>query len=309
MIQTTNKLIERLAGISAINVTPFQTETGLIDENALRRNVRFLLERGMELIVPCGNTGEYYALTQEERIRVTECVAAEANGEASIVVGIGHDVMSAIELGRHARLAGADAVMIHQPVHPFVTDDGLVRYYDDIIAALDMPVIPYIRSRSVGKKTFAYLQNCPRVVGVKYAIPDVLLFAETVRSFPREHFIWVCGLAENWAPFFQRAGSRGFTSGLVNVAPELSLAMLQALREDDSQAVRRIWETIKPFEDLRAKYDSGINVSVVKEAMKLLGYNGGVVRPPADELNDEDKATLVAVLQGWNKPIASKGMK
>lgn len=295
------RLIRALEGISAVSVTPFDKETGGIDFAALDANMEFLLAGGIEVIVPCGNTGEYYALTPEERLQVAEAAMKRINGRAFVVVGIGGDVQSAIESGRHAQRMGAHAVMIHQPVIPFFTEEGLIDYYREIVDSLDLYSIPYIKSRKTGRDVYEFFMTRSKVIAVKYAIPDAQLFAETILSLPAWDAVWICGLAEMWAPFFQRAGSRGFTSGLANVAPEKSRAMLDALRSDNSRAIMKVWEEIAPFEELRAKYDNGINVTVVKEAMNALGYNGGNVRSPAHELNGEDRRMLLSLLNRWGK--------
>jgi 4-hydroxy-tetrahydrodipicolinate synthase len=67
------------------------------------------------------------------------------------------------------------------------------------------------------------------------------------------------------------AGAHGFTSGLANVAPEIPLAMLTALRENDLGAAMKIWESARRFEELRLADSSADNVSVVKDALAQLG--------------------------------------
>ena len=74
---------------------------------------------------------------------------------------------------------------------------------------------------------------CPNVIGVKYAVPDAARFAAFARDAGLERFVWVAGLAELYAPSYFAAGATGFTSGLVNVAPAVSLNMLEALRSGD----------------------------------------------------------------------------
>jgi 4-hydroxy-tetrahydrodipicolinate synthase len=112
---------------------------------------------------------------------------------------------------------------------------------------------------------------------------------------------WVCGTAEMWAPFFFAAGAQGFTSGLVNVAPEKSLAMLAALRREDRHSAMAVWNEVAPLEKLRASHLSGNNVAVIKEAMNLLGLPGGYVREPVGELNEADRQELVRILKSWGK--------
>ena len=122
--------------------------------------------------------------------------------------------------------------MIHYPQTPYVTGSGLVRYYRDVAGEIDGAVVLYLRDRGLPEDVFDDVLSIPNVVAVKYALPDVFSFARLVRRYP-DRVVWVCGLAEMWAPFFWLVGGRGFTSGLVNVAPDASLAMLAALRDGD----------------------------------------------------------------------------
>ena len=115
------------------------------------------------------------------------------------------------------------------------------------------------------------VDTCPNVVGVKYAVGDVVRFATLVDTFRAGDLAWICGLAEPWAPFFWVAGATGFTSGLANVEPGLSLEMLRWLRDGDYDGAMGVWRSVKPFEELRARRNSANNVPVVKEALASWG--------------------------------------
>jgi 4-hydroxy-tetrahydrodipicolinate synthase len=94
-------------------------------------------------------------------------------------------------------------------------------------------------------------------------------------------------------------GARGFTSGLVNVSPEISLRMRDALRSGDQAAAMRVWDLIKPFEDLRGADSSANNVSVVKEALEQLGLCRRDVRAPSSVLSPADRENVAASLAAW----------
>ena len=100
------------------------------------------------------------------------------------------------------------------------------------------------------------------------------------------------------------AGATGFTSGLVNVMADKSFQLLEALRKQDHETVWNIWNLLLPFENLRAKYNNGNNVTVIKEAVNLLsdrlGYRAGVVRPPAAPVDEQDAAEVKRILKTWN---------
>jgi 4-hydroxy-tetrahydrodipicolinate synthase len=138
------------------------------------------------------------------------------------------------------------------------------------------------------------------VLAIKYAINDLPRFADLVQSVEGP-VVWVCGTAEMWAPFFFAAGAEGFTSGLVNIAPELSLTMLDSLRKGDAEAVRTVWRQVAPIERLRAKNHNGNNVSVIKEGMNLAGLPTGLVRKPLGELDEADRQELIQILRSWGK--------
>jgi 4-hydroxy-tetrahydrodipicolinate synthase len=156
-----------------------------------------------------------------------------------------------------------------------------------------------VRHPAIDGDVLDHVTALDNVVAVKYAINDLPTFATIAQSV--DHPVaWVCGTAEMWAPLFA-AGAEGFTSGLVNVAPEKSLAMLAALRQGDRRSVMAVWKEVAPLEKLRASHHSGNNVTVMQEAMNLLGLPGGHVREPVGELKVADRQELVRILKTWNK--------
>ena len=292
-------LARRLRTVHAINVTPFR-EDGSVDYASLEKNVEFLVAHGLEVIVPCGNTGEFYSLSMEEAKAVTRFVVEKVDGRATVLAGIGHDTKTAGQMASFAQDAGADAVMVHQPVHPYLTTEGLVRYYTEISRGLEIGVVLYVRHAAIDREVLDRVTALENVLAVKYAINDLPGFGDLVQSIDNP-VVWICGTAEMWAPFFFVVGAEGFTSGLVNIAPEMSLQMLRALREENRESVQAVWREVAPLERLRAKDHSAYNVSVIKEGMNLLGLASSKMREPGGELNEADQRELVRILRSWRK--------
>ena len=289
-----------LAGVVAIPVTPF-AEDGGVERDTYRALLRRLLDGGIQAVTPNGNTGEYYAPDPAERRAVVELTVAEARPDTQVLVGVGLDVTSAIEAARHAEQAGAQMVMVHQPVHPYVSAEGWVEYHRAIAEAVPaLGVVPYVRNPAVTGERIARLgELCPNVIGVKYAVPDAARFAAVARDAGLDRFVWIAGLAELYAPSYFAVGATGFTSGLVNVAPGVSTEMLRALREGDYPAAMKVWEQIREFEDLRAAEQSADNVSVVKEALAALGLCRRDVRPPSRLLPADLRERVATLVRGW----------
>lgn len=289
-----------LAGVVAIPVTPF-TAVDTLDTTAYRTLVTRLLAVSVRTLTPNGNTGEFHALSPEERHIITELTVTEAGGRAAVLAGVGLDPATAIASAEHARSAGAQMVMVHQPAHPYVSQGGWVDYHRAIAEAVpELGVVPYLRDLRLDGQRLAELgELCPNVIGVKYAAPDAARFAAFARDAGLDRFVWIAGLAELYAPSYFAVGATGFTSGLANVAPALSLELLARLRAGDQRAAMKIWERIRPFEELRAAHGSADNVAVVKEALAALGLCRRDLRAPSSQLPYHQRELVSTLIAGW----------
>ena len=289
-----------LDGISGILVTPFDAE-GAIAPARLRPIVDKAVNAGVHLLVANGNTSEYYALRTSESEAMVEAVTGLVGGRVPVLGGIGRGIEEACDLAEVSRRAGVDALMIHQPPDPFVAPRGVVTYVRRIAAAgQGLPVVLYLRNESIGLGAIEELCRIPEVVGVKWASPTPMALAEAIRRTRSLNLAWVDGLAENWAPTLYAVGARGFTSGLINVMPEHSMAIHAALARGDFAAAQALIEEILPFEELRAHENNGANVTVVKTALQLMGIDCGATRAPsAWPLAPEALARLQNFLGQW----------
>lgn len=293
-------LRSRLQTVVAIPVTPFAPD-GAVDWDGHATVIRRLVEDGVQAVTPNGNTGEFYTLSEDEKRRAVESTVEAVAGRAEVVAGVGLDIASAVDAAKHAESVGADALMIHQPVHPYRSAEGWIEYHRVIADTVpDLGVILYVRDERVAGEHIATLaRHSPNVIGVKYAVPDPVRFASVARDAGLETFAWIAGLAELSAPGYWAVGATGFTSGLVNVSPRLSAAMLDALRLGDFAKSMLLWEAVREFEGLRAADASADNVSVVKEALAQLGFINRDVRPPSRALPQPLRDRITAVLDQW----------
>ena len=293
-----------LATAVVVPVTPYQAD-GNPDWDTYAALTARLIDAGISVITPNGNTGEFYALSPAEARQALETAAkvASADGGHSVEVlaGVGHDIASAIEAARHAQDHGARMIMIHQPVHPYVSAEGWIDYHAAIAGAVpDLGVVLYIRDeRRTGAHIAALADRTPNVVGVKYGVRDATKFAAVARDAGLGRLAWLAGAAELTAPAFWAVGAHAFTSGLANVSPQLALSLLDALRAGDFGAAMKVWESVRRFEELRGADSSADNVSVVKEALSQLGLCRADVRPPSRPLPADIKEEISGILASW----------
>jgi 4-hydroxy-tetrahydrodipicolinate synthase len=142
-------LARRLADVVAIPVCPFDAD-GAVDGGTYAELVRRLVDAGVGVVTPNGNTGEYYALGPAERRTAVEVTVEAAGADAEVLVGVGHDVASAVEESAQAQALGASMIMIHQPVHPYISMEGWLDYHTAIAQAVpDLGVVLYLRDARV----------------------------------------------------------------------------------------------------------------------------------------------------------------
>jgi len=297
---TATELRQALGTVVVVPVTPFHADQSP-DWDSYGALTGRLIDGGITVLTPNGNTGEFYALTQAEARQVVETAAKAANGKAELLAGVGHDIATAVEAARHARDQGARMIMIHQPVHPYVAHEGWVDYNAAIAAAVpDLGVVLYVRNeRLTGADITALADRAPNVIGVKYGLRDATRFAAVARDAGIDRFTWLAGAAELTAPTYWASGAHGFTSGLANISPELALSMLAALQRGDFAAAMGVWDKTRRFEELRAADANADNVSVVKEALAQLGLCRPDVRPPSRLLPPIVKDEISTILTNW----------
>ncbi len=291
-------LDQALTGISGILVTPYD-EAGEIAPARLAPILDRALGAGMHMPVVNGNTGEFYALTTEEACTMAREVCALVDGRAPVLAGVGRGIRDACTLARASADAGATALMVHQPPYPFVSPRGTVDYVRAIAEASGgLPMMLYLRNDAIGTGAIADLCALPGVKGVKWATPNPQKLA-AAKAACDPAIVWVGGLAEVWAPALYAVGARGFTSGLVNVWPERSMAIHAALEGGNYPEANRLIAEMQAFEDIRAEELNGTNVTGVKAALQATGLDCGPTRPPsAWPLTEAQQGRLTAFLQG-----------
>ncbi|HEV2955167.1 MAG TPA: dihydrodipicolinate synthase family protein [Xanthobacteraceae bacterium] len=294
------KLRKALTGISGILVTPFDAQDRVAPAR-LAPIIDRAITAGVHILVINGNTSEFYGLTTAEAETMVQAAAELIGGRVPLIAGVGRSINDACALARASRAAGASALMVHQPPDPFVAPRGVVAYLERIAqAGGGLPIMLYLRNDGIGLDAIDALCRVPGVAGVKWAAPTPLRLAEAIRRAPAD-IVWVGGLAEVWAPPLCAVGARGFTSGLINVWPEHSVAIHAALEAGDYARAMQLIDVMAGFEAIRAEEQNGANVTGVKAALQLLGNDCGPTRPPsAWPLTERQQAELRRLMTSWN---------
>jgi len=293
-----SELKAKLRGVIAFTPTPF-TPDDQPDLDGLAKQVDFLVTSGANVVVVCGGVGEFFSLEIDEYRDCIKTGVEAAGGRVPLLVGIGHSTRIACGLAEYAASVGASGLMINPVYFIQPSEAGMLRHYRALAAASGLGVMMFSTTGAVCTSAVVErLAEVEEVVALKDEYGDLKLFIET-RERLGERMTWINGMAEVLAAPYFGAGAQAFTSGIVNFAPQLTLDVWKAGAAGDWDELHRLVATkIRPLARLRER-QRGYHITVVKEAMNLLGLPGGCVRSPLTPLaaadREELKQTLVAL--------------
>jgi 4-hydroxy-tetrahydrodipicolinate synthase len=275
-------------------ITPFRD--GRVDEVGLQSFVEWQISEGTDGFVPCGTTGESPTLSHEEHHRVVELCVEVAKGKVPVIAGAGsNSTAEAIDLARHAKKVGADAVLVVTPYYNKPTQEGLFQHYKAINDAVEIPIVIYnIPGRSVvdmSVETMARLAKLPNIVGVKDATNDIVRPLRT-RVAIGPQFCQLSGEDANAVAFLAHGGV-GCISVTSNVAPRLCAQMQDAWVAGDFATVYRLRDMLIPLHDVMF---CETNPAPVKYAASLLGKTDGSLRLPLVEISEANKQKVRAAM-------------
>ena len=259
-------------------ITPFAN--GSVDEDAFQSFVDWQIKHGTHGLVPCGTTGESPTLSHAEHERVVDMCIEVAKGRVPVVAGAGSNATEeAISLTRHAKAAGADAVLHVTPYYNKPNQEGLYQHFKAIHDAVEIPILIYnIPPRSIvdmSVETMARLAELPNIVGVKDATGDAIRPIETHMACGPD-FCQMSG--EDPAVIALLAqGGHGCISVTANVAPRQCADMHESWMGGDHDAALAMQERLMPLH--RALFVEP-SPGPVKFAASLLGLCGENVRLP-----------------------------
>ena len=303
MLRSTTPGRPALRGALTALVTPFDAD-GSVDEDALRRLVRWQVLAGIDGLVPVGTTGEAPTLTPGERERViaitVEAVAERPSGaRVPVVAGTGtNDTAATITATRRAAELGADAALVVAPYYNRPDGRMLEAHFRAIADEGDLPIVVYnVPSRTgtnVPADVFLRLAEHPRVIGIKEASGNLEGIARICRERPRD--VAVLAGDDAWTLPVLALGGDGVVSVAGNEIPGELVALCDAARSGDWDGARRIHERWLPL--FLANFAGGPNPVPVKAALAAMGLiEGDAVRLPLLPLAAEAHAALDATLR------------
>lgn len=285
-------------GSATAIVTPF-TADDTIDYERFGALIEWQIAAGTKALVVLGTTGETPTITDQEQHDIMAFAIDTVAGRVPVIIGTGSNATAkAIHNTRLAQSLGADAALIVNPYYNKSSQVGIIKHYEAILAATDIPVILYnVPSRTGANLTpqiVAQLKSHPRVVGIKQATSDLSELVE-MAMLCDDSFKLYCG-NDDMISAYMSLGASGVISVLSNVVPEAVARLCDQQLAGDTAGARALQFQLKPLADALFMVTNPIPV---KAALALMGRIEGHLRLPLYPLDDNQCNRLRATLESY----------
>jgi len=268
--------------------TPF-TEDHALDIDALRVNIRLMIDRGVRrgqgVLLVAAAGGEFPMMSMQERKEVTRASVEAAGGEVPVATSIQFNgTREVVELARYAREVGAELGQLSAPYYYGPPDDDIYDLFKAASEGSDLPIMIYNNwwnTLSMNAETVARLATLENVVALKWSSPDMRTYTEGLHLFADKLAV-IDNLGQHvWANMM---GAVGFITHLSNFWPEYPLEIWQLLQSRNYEGVipvlaRFKWKWAKWVEKVVAETEG--EGPFIKAAMEEAGIAAGPPRPPA----------------------------
>jgi len=277
-------------------VTPMKADCS-INYEKLGEIIDWQIREGTDSIVICGTTGESTTMSDEEHVECIRYTVERVAGRVPVVAGAGsNDTAYAVWLSKESKQAGADALLHVTPYYNKTSQAGLVRHFNIIADATDLPVILYnVPGRTgldIKPQTYLELSAHPNIVGIKEASGNIANIAQTA-ALCGDAMDLYSGNDDQILPLLS-LGGKGVISVLANIMPREAHDIVQLYL--DGKTTESTALQLKLMALCNALFID-VNPIPVKEAMNLMGLAVGPCRMPLVEMSAAGRDALKAEMQ------------
>jgi 4-hydroxy-tetrahydrodipicolinate synthase len=283
-----------LGSVITAMVTPFRAD-GAVDLEGFRELANFLVENGSDGLVVCGTTGESPTLTDAEKLDLFRTAVETVGDRATVIAGTGtYDTGHSAQFTKEATALGVDAILVVTPYYNKPPQRAIVRHFEEIAGATDLPVIAYnVPSRvvvDIESATIARLADIENVVAVKQAHADL----DEARFIAEETRLDLYSGDDPVTFDFLQLGGVGVVSVTAHLWGPQIAEMISRHRGGDVDGARTLHEEQEPSYDLLRIQT---NPTPIKAALNLTGHEVGGHRLPMVDANEDELVQIRSCLE------------
>jgi 4-hydroxy-tetrahydrodipicolinate synthase len=285
-------------GTGTAMITPFKRD-GSVDEKALRRFVDFQIDGGVDMLLPCGTTGEGATLDEDETDRVVQIVIEQAKRRVPVIAGAGsNSTAKAVAATKRAKKIGADGVLSVGPYYNKPTQQGFYEHFKAIAESEDIPVIVYNVPGRTGSnieaRTMLRIAEIRNIVAVKEASGNLGQIMDVIRDAPRD--FRVLSGDDSLALGVIALGGDGIVSVVSNEAPSMMSSMINAALEGNLAKARELHYKLLPLMNVNFIESNPIPAKAALAMMGMIEENYRLPLVPITAASREKLSKVVEEL-------------
>ena len=289
----------KIKGIITAMVTPL-SEDG-INEVATRKLVNKLINDGVHGLFVLGTNGEFYALSEAEKLALVKIVVDEAAGRVPVFAGSGGISTEVIKVTNQFAELGVDAVSVITPYLIKLSDEELIQHYQTIALNTNLPMIlyniPANTQLSINESVFKELIQLPQIIGIKDSSGNLENIQMYLEMNDREDFSILIGSDSLILPALQM-GVDGAVAATSNVLTKTDLGIYQAFLENKMERAQVLQESINDF---RGILKLATVPSVLKHSLELIGFPVGAPKNPVRKVSSKFDAEICETLSKYKE--------
>jgi len=296
---------EKYGKILTPMVTPFKEDQSVDYEAAVSIAKKLVEDNIADTIIIGGTTGEFFTMNFEERVKLFEVIKEAVGDKIPLIPGVGAaSTKETVELAKKAEELGFETVMVVAPYYTKPNQNQLYLHFKKVAESVNMNImvynIPIFTGVNVNPETLAELSKIKNVVAVKEeAELNPKQMTDFINSTP-DDFIVYCGDDTMVLEAFAQGGAKrigGIISGASHIIGKQLKNMIEIFLQGKIEEAAEMQQKFLPLYRIMGQNGRFNPCALLKEAMKMVGYNAGIPRLPLTPGTEEEIAEVKRVMK------------
>jgi 4-hydroxy-tetrahydrodipicolinate synthase len=295
----------KFEGIYTPIITPFNND-GQIDWELYAEVIDWQIENGVAGIIVGGSTGEFYALSKEERINQFKFASDRINDRVEFMAGVNDiRVDECLDISLAALEAGAKSLLVAAPPYSLPSEEELANHVLEIAKTTNLPIMLYNypgrTGVEMGETFLSVVAKNPLIAAIKESSGDYSRLPLLSSNYPS---IELAVGGEEQVLEFAAWGAKSWVCATANFFPSECVQVMDILgKQSDFDKGRRLMSAFMPL--MKALEQGGKFLQCVKFGCEQQGRPGGSVRPPLMPMDELLKQEMTRIIKNTRNSLNS----
>lgn len=289
-------------------VTPFKEDQSVDYTAAVSIAEKLIADRQADSIILTGTTGEFFTMSFEERVKLFKVIKDAVGNKIPLMAGVGcASTIETVALAKKAEELGFEIMMVVSPYYTKPTQKELYNHFKKVAESVNIQMmlynIPIFTGVNINPETVAKLSEIENIIAVKEeAELNPKQMTEFMNATP-DDFIIYCGDDPMVLEAYAQGGTErigGIVSGGSHIIGVQLRKMIETFNKGNIQEAAKMQQKYLPLFRIMGQNGRTNPVSLIKEAMKMVGYNAGIPRLPLSPGTEEEIAEVRKVMEKLN---------